>query len=32
MLETTSKKPKNDNTKDLTTIDVFDKGNKMVQL
>jgi hypothetical protein len=31
MLEPTSKKPKNDNTKDLTTIDVFDKCNKMVQ-
>ncbi len=30
MLEPTSKKPKNDNTKDLSTIEVFDKDNKII--
>jgi hypothetical protein len=30
MFEPTSKSPKNDKTKDLITIDVFDKYNKMI--
>jgi hypothetical protein len=30
MLEPTSKNPKNDNTKYLTTIDIFDKNNKII--